>query len=267
MKVFFPERAVVCEPNLVLVCQAWRVPGRRPGSGEPVEPHDVVVVGGSAGSLEPLRRLAAGLPPALPAAVAVTIHVREHARSQLPAILDRAGPLPAAHARTGEPLRPGRVYVAPPGCHLLMPAGVVELSNGPRMSRTRPAVDAMFASAARWFGDRVVAVVLSGMLDDGAAGAALVEQAGGRVIVQDPAEAEQPSMPRAALAAACTGIALPGAELGQAAAAMLGHSGLANWPRTTPQHAAKWAADLADAVRTQMGDPPNRVPRPRHAAQ
>ena len=61
--------------------------------------------------------------------------------------------------------------MAPPGYHLLMPAGVVELSNGPRMNHTRPAVDAMFASTARWFGDRVVAVVLSGGLDDGAVGA------------------------------------------------------------------------------------------------
>jgi two-component system chemotaxis response regulator CheB len=77
-------------------------------------------------------------------------------------------------------------YVAPPGRHLLMPAGVVEFSSGPRMNRTRPAVDAMFASASRWFGDRVVAVVLSGMLDDGAVSAALVEQAGGLVVVQRP---------------------------------------------------------------------------------
>ena len=196
-----------------------------------MEPRDVVVVGGSAGSIGPLRQLAAALPPGLPGFVAVTVHTGEHARSRLPSILERRGPLPAAHARTSEPLLPGRIYVAPPGCHLLMPGGVVELSNGPRMNRTRPAVDAMFASAARWFGDRVVAVVLSGVLDDGAVGAALVEQAGGLVVVQDPCDAEQPSMPRAALAAAPTAIEVPDAELGQVVSGMLGEGGLASWPR------------------------------------
>jgi len=200
-----------------------------------MEPRDVVVVGGSAGSLAPLRELAAALPPGLPGAVAVTIHVGERARSRLPWILERRGPLPAAHARTGEPLRPGRIYVAPPGCHLLMPAGVVELSNGPRMNSSRPAVDAMFASAARWFGDRVVAVVLSGLLDDGAAGAVLVERAGGLVVVQDPKEAAQPSMPQAAQAAARTAISLPGAELGRAVSGMLGEGGLVDWPHTEPR--------------------------------
>jgi two-component system chemotaxis response regulator CheB len=202
-----------------------------------MEPRDVVVVGGSAGSIVPLAELTAALPPGLPGAVAVTIHVGTN--SVLPSILGRRGSLPAAHARTGEPLRPGRVYVAPPGWHLLMPAGVVELSNGPRVNRSRPAIDAMFASAARWFGDRVVAVILSGLLDDGAVGAALVEQAGGLVVVQDPGEAEQPSMPRAALAAAPTAIPLPAAELGRAVAGMLGESGLVAWPRTEPREAAE----------------------------
>jgi two-component system, chemotaxis family, protein-glutamate methylesterase/glutaminase len=112
--------------------------------------------------------------------------------------------LPAAHARAGEPLRPGRIYVAPPGCHLLVPGGTAELSNGARINRTRPAVDALFGSAARWFGDRVVAVVLSGVLDDGAVGAALVEQAGGLVVVQE------------------------------VISSMLGQSGLAGWPHTEP---------------------------------
>jgi two-component system chemotaxis response regulator CheB len=208
------------------------MPGLKQGSGRLVGPRDVVVVGGSAGSLAPLRQLAAALPPGLPGAVAVTIHVGEQARSLLPSILDRRGPLPAAHARPGEPLRLGRIYVAPPGWHLLMPAGVVELSSGPRVNHNRPAVDVMFASAARWFGDRAVAVVLSGVLDDGAAGAALVERAGGLVVVQDPAEAAQPSMPRAALAAARTAIRLPGAELGQVVGGMLGEAGLVSWPRT-----------------------------------
>jgi two-component system chemotaxis response regulator CheB len=234
------------------------MPGRMAGNADAVAPRDVVVVGGSAGSLTALCQLAASLPPGLPGAVAVTIHVREGARTQLPSILARRGPLPAAHARTGERLRPGRIYVAPPGRHLLMPAGVVELSSGPRLNRTRPAVDAMFASASRWFGDRVVAVVLSGMLDDGAAGAALVEQAGGLVVVQHPREAEQPSMPRAALAAARSAIPVPGAELGHVVTGMVGGSGLVSWPRTAAPESAQAgmeaSGDLADTLRAQMRD-------------
>ncbi len=81
------------------------------------------MVGGSAGSLRPLQELIGALRADLPGSVAITIHVREQARSRLPSILSRAGPLAAAHAEVGEPLRPDRVYVAPPGCHLLMPGG------------------------------------------------------------------------------------------------------------------------------------------------
>jgi two-component system chemotaxis response regulator CheB len=195
------------------------------------------VAGGSAGGLGPLRELAAALPADLPGSVLVTMHIGEHARSRLPWLLSRAGPLPAAHAQTGERLQPGRVYVAPPGRHLLLPGGVVELSNGPRVNHARPAVDVMFASAARWFGDRVVAVVLSGSLDDGAVGAALVAQAGGPVVAQEPEEAAQPSMPRAALAAAPGAIAVPGRKLGEVVSAMLGESGLVTWPRPQRQEA------------------------------
>ena len=195
-----------------------------------MEPRDVVVVGGSAGSLEPLQKLTSALPADLPGSVLVTMHVGEAARSQLPQLLSRAGPSPAEHARGGEALQPGRIYVAPPGRHLLMPDGIVELSNGPKINHTRPAVDAMFASAARWFGDRVVAVVLSGLLDDGAVGAALVAQAGGLAIAQDPSEARHPSMPRAALAAAPGVIAAPSTQLGKMVAGMLGDAGLATWP-------------------------------------
>jgi two-component system, chemotaxis family, protein-glutamate methylesterase/glutaminase len=196
-----------------------------------VEPRHVVVVGGSAGSLRPLLELARALPADLPGSVAITVHMGEHARSRLPWLLSRAGPLPATHASAGEKLQPGRVYTAPPGCHLLLPGGVAELSGGPRVNRYRPAVDAMFASAARWFGDRVVAVVLSGLLDDGAVGAALVARAGGLVVVQDPDDADQPSMPRAALAAARDAVVAPANELGELVGGMLGESGLASWPR------------------------------------
>ncbi len=161
----------------------------------------VVAVGGSAGGIEALREFVAGLPAALPAAMLVTVHIGDRARSKLPEVLARGGLLPAAHARHGEPLRRGRIYVAPPDLHLLVSEGVTRLSSGPRVNRHRPAIDVMFASAARLAGRRVLAVVLSGLLDDGAVGAALVARAGGRVVVQDPREATFDSMPRSALTA------------------------------------------------------------------
>jgi two-component system chemotaxis response regulator CheB len=161
----------------------------------------VLAIGGSAGGVEALVELAADLPADLPACVLVTIHVGGNARSSLPRILSREGPLPAAHARHGEPLLPGRIYVAPPDFHLLAASGVARLSSGPRVNRHRPAVNVMFASAAGWAGPRVVAAVLSGVLDDGAVGAALAARAGGRVAVQDPMDAVFDSMPRSALAA------------------------------------------------------------------
>jgi two-component system chemotaxis response regulator CheB len=170
--------------------------------------------------------------------------------------LSRFGSLPAAHAKTGQHLRPGRVYVAPPGCHLLLPGRAVELSNGPRVNRSRPAVDAMFASAARWFGDRVAAVVLSGLLDDGAVGAALVAQVGGLVVVQEPDEAAQPSMPRAALAAVPRAITAPGGKLGELVSGMLGKSGLATWPHTEPNRAVghQFAPQSLAATQTESAE-------------
>jgi two-component system chemotaxis response regulator CheB len=175
----------------------------------------VLAVGGSAGSVEALIELVARLPADLPAPVLVTVHVGGNTRSTLPKILSRSGPLPAAHARHGEPLRRGRIYVAPPDFHLLAAAGVARLSSGPRVNRHRPAVDVMFASAARWAGIRLVAVVLSGMLDDGAVGAALVARAGGRVVVQDPGDALFDSMPRAALAAVRLAAVAPARRLAE----------------------------------------------------
>jgi two-component system, chemotaxis family, protein-glutamate methylesterase/glutaminase len=160
----------------------------------------VLTVGGSAGSVQPLVQIVRDLPSDLAAAVLVTIHVGEQTR--LPQILSRSGPLPAVHAREREVLEQGRIYIAPPGQHLFARGGLALVSPSPRVNRHRPAVDVMFASAAEWAAGGTVAVVLSGALDDGAVGAALVAQAGGQVLVQDPAEAEFASMPRAALAAA-----------------------------------------------------------------
>lgn len=179
----------------------------------------VLLVGGSAGSLEPLLQLVAALPADLPAAVLVTQHIGEHARSRLPLILQRATALPVAAAGDGEPLLTGRVYVAPPGRHLLVDTEGLRLSRGPRVNRQRPSVDVMLATAASRFGARTVAVVLSGVLDDGAVGAALVARAGGTVLTQ--ADADFTSMPEAALAAAPGARAVPAVELGSSSVAAL----------------------------------------------
>jgi two-component system, chemotaxis family, protein-glutamate methylesterase/glutaminase len=174
----------------------------------------VLAIGGSAGGIEALVELVAALPADLPACVLVTVHIGSNSRSNLPRILTRSGPLPAVHARDGEPLHPGRIYVAPPDLHLLAARGVARLSHGPRVNRHRPAIDVMFASAARWAGPQAVAIVLSGLLDDGAVGSALVARAGGQVLVQDPADALFDSMPRSALFAVPAAVTAPMARMG-----------------------------------------------------
>jgi two-component system chemotaxis response regulator CheB len=160
---------------------------------------NVVVVAASAGGLQPLRSLLRDLPPNLPAALFVVLHVPATGGRSLPHILDRAGPLPASAAVDGEPIQLGRVYVAPPDQHLLVVQDAVRLSRGPRQNGVRPAADPLFRSAALNAGPRVTAVVLSGTLDDAALGSATVERFGGQVIVQDPDEADYDSMPRNAI--------------------------------------------------------------------
>ncbi|MFA9431620.1 chemotaxis protein CheB [Egicoccus sp. AB-alg2] len=165
--------------------------------------HDLVVIGASAGGIEALTQLVGELPADLEAAVFVVVHTPANARSELPRLLARAGPLPAAHVADAEPVECGRIRVAPPGLHLLVKPGFVRLVQGPPEHGFRPAIDPLFRSAASAYGPRTVAVALSGVLDDGSAGAREVEAAGGRVLVQDVEEATFPDLP-ANVADACT---------------------------------------------------------------
>lgn len=174
---------------------------------------ELVVVAASAGGLQPLRVLLGALPASLPAALLVVLHVPATGGHALPRILDRSGPLHAASAVDGEPIRRGRVYVAPPDRHLLVVGDTVRLSRGPRQNGVRPAADPLFRSAALYAGPRTTAVVLSGTLDDAALGSATVERRGGRVLVQDPAEADYDSMPRSAITATARAAVAPVAGL------------------------------------------------------
>jgi two-component system chemotaxis response regulator CheB len=161
--------------------------------------HDIIVIGASSGGVEVLTSLVRRLPENLPAAIFVVLHVRPDAPSLLPAILNRAGVLPAAHAVDGEPIRTGRIYVAPPGMQMYLQRQRVSVERGPRENMHRPAIDPLFRTAAHHHGSRVIGVIASGALDDGTAGLQAVKDAGGIAVVQDPADAAFASMPSHAL--------------------------------------------------------------------
>src|SRR4051812_3949429 len=155
----------------------------------------VIVLGGSVGGIEALGRVLQGLPSDLPAALLAVVHLSE-ASSLLPKILQRRTRLTIVSPNKPEPVRPGRVYVGLPDRHLVVRNGCAISLKGPRENRHRPAVDALFRSAARAYRSKVVAVVLSGMQDDGSAGALAVKARGGVVVIQEPSDAEAPDMPR-----------------------------------------------------------------------
>jgi two-component system chemotaxis response regulator CheB len=160
---------------------------------------DRIVIGASAGGLSALQQLVAQLPADLPAAIFITLHMPEQGGIFLPDVLNRAGPLRAEVAKDNAVIQDGRIYVAPVDHHLLLMPDGLRISHGPREGLQRPSINVMFRSAAAAFGDRVAGVVLTGMLDDGAAGLWEIQQKGGVTVVQDPEEAAYRSMPESAI--------------------------------------------------------------------
>jgi two-component system, chemotaxis family, protein-glutamate methylesterase/glutaminase len=227
----------------------------RPHASGRVTQRDIVVVGASAGGVEALGTLIAGLPAELPAALFVCLHVSPGGTSVLPHILSRKTAMPVAAARDGEPIQRGRVYVAPPDHHMLIEDGHVSLTHGPRENGLRPAIDPLFRSAARAYGRRVVGVVLSGSLDDGTAGLKVITDSGGAGLVQDPADALYPSMPRHALEYDAPR-AVPIADMAKAVCAMIDEPLPDNGedPPMPPDPDRPEEAELADPGDPKAGD-------------
>ena len=185
--------------------------GVAPGSGA----RDIVVVGGSAGGLEALRELLGALPAHFPAAIFVVLHMPPGHGSRAPQLLARHCALPLRIAREAMPIEPGTVTFAPADVHLLLGACHVHLRRGPRENNFRPAVDPLFRSAAVYHGSRALGVVLSGVMDDGAAGARALDRVGARVLVQSADTAGFDAMPRAAAALVPSAEALDPAALAE----------------------------------------------------
>lgn len=162
--------------------------------------NDIIVIGAGAGGIEPVQTVLRALPEDLNSAIFIVQHLPGHAPSQLVDILNRSTTLPVTHPANGEQIQNGRVYLAPPNRHLLLREGTIVLGNGPKENRSRPAIDALFRTAAHSYGERVAAVILSGVLNDGTAGLMSIKRHGGTCIVQDPEGATFDGMPRSAMA-------------------------------------------------------------------
>lgn len=161
--------------------------------------HDIIVIGTSTGGISALQRIVSAFPDAFPASVFAVLHTSEDNTGMLPPVLNKVSRVPAFYAVHNTPILPGRIYLAPPGRHLIVERDRVRLSVGPRENRHRPAADVLFRSAALAFGRRVIGVVATGHLDDGSSGLASIKARGGIAMVQDPDSSLAPSMPRSAM--------------------------------------------------------------------
>lgn len=203
--------------------------------------HDIIAVGASAGGVDALRKIVAGLPPNLSASVFIVNHVQPGFTSHLPVLLSR-GPLRATSPLHGEAIVPSHIYVAAPDTHLMLEPGYMHVVRGPKENGHRPSIDTLFRSAAKAYGPRVIGVVLTGNQDCGTAGLKSIKARGGLAVVQDPSEANVPEMPESAIKQVAVDHVVS----------------LKNMPsliaRLVDQRIADWPADVADELLEFEGD-------------
>ena len=163
--------------------------------------YDIVVVGTSWGGLAALRTLVAGVPDTFTMAITLVQHRHKDSDHLLRSLLQEHTRLEVREVEDKMPLEHGRIYVAPPDYHTLVEPGHFSLSTDAPVRYSRPSIDVTFSSAADSYGHRTVGIVLTGANADGSQGLRQISDRGGMAIIQDPATAESPTMPAAAVKA------------------------------------------------------------------
>ena len=164
------------------------------------QPIDLVLIGGSSGSIDVLLHLLPALQPALPFAILIVVHRKNTTDSALAQLLSHRCSLPLVEVDDKEPIRAGTVYLAPADYHVLLEQdGTFSLDDSEKVHYSRPSIDVSFESAADVYGPSVAAILLSGANMDGTNGLAAIKQAGGITVVQQPETAQVAFMPQQAI--------------------------------------------------------------------
>ena len=175
-------------------------PDRRSAQTKAPAPYDIVAIAASAGGVFALTEILGRLPADFPAIVVIVQHLDPRHRSLMPEIFGRRSNLPVYQAIESMDVRPGSVYLAPPDRHLLINRdGTISLTQTELVNFVRPSADLLFESVAAAYGERAIAVVLTGAGKDGSMGVTAIKKRGGTVIVQDEATSEFFGMPGAAI--------------------------------------------------------------------
>lgn len=216
---------------------------------------DIIAIGGSLGAVDAVLQLCRNLPGDLAATLFIAIHVGAWGNNFLAGIFDEQSPLSFSTAEDGAAVRPGHAYVAPADHHLLVINGVIRLGHGPRENRTRPAIDPLFRSVGASFGPRVIAMILSGTLNDGVAGLADVKRCGGLTVVQTPGDAQAPDLPWRAIENSDVDYRVSLSDMAALLAKLSGEE--AGPPVEIP-------ADVRDQVKIALGGPGSSKLTPTH---
>jgi len=160
---------------------------------------ELIVIGGSLGGMQALETILGGVPGDFSVPIAVVLHRRRSSAENLPWLIEQSTELKVVDAEDKQAVRAGTAYLAPADYHLLVERDAFALSVDEAVRYSRPSIDVLFESAADAYAPSVIAIVLTGANSDGARGALRIRRGGGMVLAQDPATAEAPVMPQAAI--------------------------------------------------------------------